>query len=236
MTDVVEKLRELLSDGRRDEARKLLREIEGRLPDPAELGAEPIGGVPADREPDEQVMTAWALPAGLGGGAVFYDRSGPPRRLSLVDPDDTLILSFGGIGAAVGSVPIDLHRRSPGGETGPVAAIVVDVGPGSYGDADGPSPEEIHEELGLLLDRVAEAAGSEWIRFRELDKEDWDRAGFLRAYNALAEEHGEPTLDGETVDRENFWIRYGSTPAYLSVEAYARAVFRARTGGEGGSR
>lgn len=232
-----DEVRSLLAASRRDDARRLLRDRDAPAVDPAELGAEAIS-LP-DEGPEEGVegLEAWALPAELGGGAVLACDDAPgPRRLTLVDPDDTLVLSFGGIGAAVGSVPITVHRRSADGQTDGVAFLTVEVGPGSYGDPDPgePTPEEVADRTARLLDAVDEAAGCAWIRFGDLEKEEWNRAAFLERYNALADAAGVEPLDGETVDRENHWVRYGGSPRYLSVDAYARAVFEARSG-EGGS-
>lgn len=64
--------------------------------------------------------------------------------------------------------------------------------------------------------------------FGELSKQPWDRDAFLRRPKALAVEAGAEPLDGKAVDRANDWIRYGSSPAHLSVDIFPRAGFRAR--------
>lgn len=228
----------LLADGRRDEARRALaeaREAGEPPPDPAGLGGGRIGSVPrgeggeGDEEPARDALTAWRLPPELGGGALFVSRGERPPRATLVDPEDTLVLSFGGIGAAVGTVPLDLYRRSPSGEVEVVAARTFDVGPGSAGDpAEGPTPEEVLEETEELLDAVREETGCGWIPFGELEREEWERARFLEIYNGLAEEHGAEPMDGPAVDRENLWIRYVHSVRHDTLESFARAVFRGR--------
>lgn len=226
-----DELRELLAGGGREEARRRLeeaREAREDAPDPEALGAERIGGVPEAAEEEGSVLEAWALPEELGGGALFADRRIRPPHVTLVAPEDLLVLSFGGIGAAVGSVPVDVHRRSPDGEVEVVSAWTVEVGPGSAGEpyGDGPTPEELLEETRRLLEAVEAATGCGWVRSGDLPKEEWERETFLEHYGELAREWGAEPMDGETVDRQNFWIRYTSSIGHETVEGFARAVFR----------
>lgn len=229
------RLRELLEEGRRDEAHGLLartRDGSEPPPDPAELGAERIGTAPASADEHDPWLAAWSLPAELGGGALFEGGIPMTRRprTTLVDPEDTVVVSFGGIGAAVGSVPLDVYRRTADGEVSVLAARTVEVGPGSYGEPfeGDPTPEELLEDTEELLDAVREATGCRWLRSGDLEQEAWDRGVFLERYNALAEEAGVEPLDGATVDRENFYMRYAHSIAYDSLEAFARDAFRAR--------
>lgn len=232
-----EVLGDLLAEGRREEARRRLREAReagADPPAPEALGARRLGGVGAgDGEGGGESaddLAAWSLPAEMGGGVLLVDVGGWRGGATLVDPDDTLILSFGGIGAAVGSVPLTLHRRSPDGEVEVALAWTFDVGPGSYGDhgEGGRKPEDVLADVRDLLDEISAAGGAAWVRFGDLEREAWDRAAFLDRYAELAREHGLDPMEPETADRENFWVRYGGSVRHDTLDAFARDVFRAR--------
>lgn len=229
MTDdlPIDRIRSSLLDGRWTEARELLSDMGGEVPDPAALGAERIGGVPRSEPPAQQYATAWKLPAEAGGGVLINDVQSWPRRTRIVEPDATLVLRFGGIGAAVGSVPLDVFRRTAEGETEAVLGLVVDTGPAYYEPEL--TPEDLHRELRTLLDAVTEATGCEWIPFDELDKEEWDRETFLSHCTRLAEEAGVPPVEAEEVDTESLAMRYQESPAHLTLEAFALSIIGERS-------